>query len=492
MRRFSLLLFICLSCLFSPCLLSQSLPRLEAAIAALEADPAMRSAQWGISVLDARTGQVLASHHAEKNLVTASTMKALTTATVLSLLGPDFRYETTLAIRGEVREGELLGDLVITGSGDPSLGSHRFGQAYTLEGVTTSWVAAIRAAGIRRIRGRIIGDGRVFSSQLTPPKWPWEDMGNYYGAGASGLNLHENFYYLSLKAGSRAGLGTEVLGTEPAMPELGFVNELLTGSAGSGDQAYIFGSPYTATRYLRGTIPAGRSEFTIKGSVGDPEYFCARRLNEALQSQGVTVEGQPTTARLLLSAGQPMPPFSRIIHTHRSPSLAEIILQTNHQSINLYAEALLKQVAVVSGKAGSTEAGVEAVAQYWQRQGVPTRSWYLRDGSGLSPNNALSPYQLALVLVKMQQGPHAAAFDRSLPVAGKSGSLRRMLKGTAAEGRLRAKSGFISGVRGYAGYVETLDGRLLSFCMLANYFDCGAGEMRRKFERLMVGMAEGK
>lgn len=471
---------------------NSSLPQLTAAVAALDKDADLKSANWSICVMDANTGQVLLDHNIHRNLITASTMKAFTTASALSILGTDFRFNTLIQHDGSLDEnGTLNGNIIIKGDGDPTLGSWRFGETYELSHMMIAWSQAIKNAGIKKINGRVIADASVFSSQLTPGEWPWEDMGNYYGAGASGLNIHENQYRLDLKPGNTVGSSTEVIRTDPPM-SIAFVNELTTGRVGSGDNAYIFGSPYNNLRYIRGTIPAGVSVFSIKGSIPDPALYCAYLFTEELNKCSITVNESPTSVRVETIQGNSLPSTRKTIYTHSSPTLEEIVDETNMYSINLYAEALAKRIAVHKGKEGSARDGVEAMEDYWRAQGVATKGMYLRDGSGLSPNNALSTSQLTSILCKMRRSPQFTAFDESLPVAGRSGSLKSMLKGTVAEGKLRAKSGYISGVRSYAGYASANDGRLLAFTMIANYYDCSAGEMRRKFERLMVKIVEGK
>ncbi|GAB4421726.1 MAG: D-alanyl-D-alanine carboxypeptidase/D-alanyl-D-alanine-endopeptidase [Bacteroidia bacterium] len=472
-------------------LLAQALPALEAAVQALEQDAAMRPANWGMTVMDARTGQVLLAHNAYRNQATASVMKVVTTAAALGVLGADFRFATTLAYSGTLSDGVLQGDLYIRGTGDPSLGSARFGTTYDLSALMAAWVQGVKAAGIREVRGRVIGDDRFFSTQLTPGTWNWEDMGNYYGAGASGLNFLENLYRLDLKPGPQAGSATEVLRTDPAIADLQFVNELTTGKPGSGDNAYIYGAPYTGLRYLRGSIPAGSAVFSIKGSIPDPALLAAQRLHEELGQCGVPVQAGATSTRRLKQAGMPVAAALRDIHTWQSPPLRDLVRETNLESLNLYAEALARRVAVARGKtAPDAAAAAQVLDEYWRSQGIDTRGMCLCDGSGLSPGNMLSTHQLAAILVKARQTGYYEALYASLPVAGRSGSLSSMLKGTAAEGNLRAKSGYIQGVRSYAGYVQTRSGKELTFAVIANGYSGTPGEMRRRLETLMQRLAE--
>ena len=471
---------------------SGSMPSLDAAIKSLDADSDMRPANWSICVIDVNSGKMVSGINVHKNVVTASTMKSLTTATALAILGSDFRFKTLLQYDGKIAEGGILmGNVYIKGDGDPALGSTRFGEKYTSEAILAAWTKAIQAAGITAINGKVIGDASVFSSQMTPGEWPWEDMGNYYGAGASGLNFNENMYRLDLEPGKTVGSSTKVIRTDPPQ-EINFVNELTTGKVGSGDNAYIYGSPYNSIRHIRGTIPAGKSVFSIKGSIPDPSLYAAQWLTEELNKCGVMVSEKATTVRIEKQAGRAVSTSRKTILIHSSPTVADIVYHTNMRSVNLFAEALAYRLSVKAGKDGSAADAVEVMESYWKNQGVNTRGMRIKDGSGLSPNNSLSTYQLASILRKASLASYGDDFVESLPLAGKSGSLKSMLRGTTAEGRLRAKSGFISGVRGYAGIVDTANGKKLAFAMISNHYSCSAGAMRRKFETLMVRLAAGK
>ena len=490
MRILHLLLIVSLlSVFFKSWGQNARLPRLQAAVKSLDQDPAMKSANWGITVINPRTGEILLDHHGNKSLATASTMKVVSTASAMAALGPDYRFVTTLEYSGTISSsGTLQGNLYIRGSGDPTLGSERFGTSYELPAIMNAWIAALRAKGIRSITGDVIGDATCYGTQLTPPKWPWEDMGNYYGAGAGGLNVYENLYRLDLKPGAKQGDPTSVVGTDPPQASIRFLNEITTGRPGSGDNGYIYGSPYTYERYLRGTIPPGRPVFSIKGSIPDPALYTAQSVYNALKKAGISVRGRANTIRLGASVGR----NRKTIATHQSPPLKEIANETNQKSVNLFAEALALAAGTKMGSKASTASALDAIESYWKGKGVSTQGMYLRDGSGLSPNNVLSTKQLATLLSKVYQSSYFDSFDQTLPVAGRSGSLKRMMRGTAAEGRLRAKSGYISGVRSYAGYVQTASGELLAFAMIANYYSGSSTQMRQKFSTLMIRLAEGK
>lgn len=450
----------------------------------------MENASWGICIMDANTGEVIAQHDMNRALVTASTMKVITTATALGVLGEDFRYETNILYSGEIKDSVLNGNLYIQGSGDPSLGSDRFGADNHYNKVLEKWAKEVRKLGIKKIKGNIIGDGSAFSTKGVPENWGWADMGNYYGTGAYGLNINENKYSLFLKSGANVGDAVNVQKTIPAMEYVKFISELTSGADGSGDNAYIYGAPFTNIRYVRGTIPRNKSNFEIKGSVPDAEQFCADLFLEKLQKEKIEITGESTSMRMEKLLGNESYQEKTLIYKHLSPPLSKIIYWTNLESINLYAEALMMKIGEIKKGKASTEAGIEATKEYWEGRGISTKGMFIKDGSGLSPNNALSPYQMTNILRKITQSNFYNVFYQSLPIAGKSGTLESVCQNTAAEGNLHAKSGFIERVRCYAGYVKTRSGRNLCFAAMANQFNDSPSNMRKRWEKIFVKMAE--
>lgn len=467
-------------------LLGQSVSKFSTIIQGINQDPDMLSATWGFCVKEVQSGQVIASFQPNKSLVTASVMKAVTTATALPILGSTYRYTTDFGYDGSISSvGVLRGNIICKGSGDPTLGSGRFPNQPTAEALIKKWGDLIRQTGITRIQGDLIADISIFGSQSSPGNWSWEDMGNYYGAGSSGINFNENLYYLDFRSGPTPGSPTQVLRTRPPVEGMTFTNEVLAGPRGSGDNAYIYGAPYSYHRFIRGTIPPGRDVFTIKGSIPNPGFFIMERLMQYLKTCGIEVEGACRVSSEPYSYSHFTP-----LDRHNSPPLTDIIRETNFESINLYAETLIKTIAAQRGQKGHTKEGIKIVSSYWKNRGVHTKGMILRDGSGLSPNNVVTPLQICEILRLSYLSPEGKALYSSLPVVGQSGNIKSMLRGTPAQGKIRMKSGYISHVRGYAGFVESRSGKVLVFSMNANNFTCSAGRMRRLFERLMLAMAE--
>ncbi len=459
---------------------------LQKAIDALTNDSDLKHASLGICVIDVESGKVIAQNDKDKSLIPASSLKVVTTATALAKLGDDFRFKTELQYDGQIeKDGTLNGNLYIKGFGDPTLGSDRFDKAMPLEQLLSEFVNAIKKLGIKRINGKIVGDASFFSSSVNGRTWLWEDVGNYYASGAWGLNILENRYYLDFEQNTQLGGQPQIESTTPPIPNLLLINEVRSAEANSGDNAYIFGSPYSYTRFVRGTIPIGKGTFTIKGAIPDPPFFTAYLLMEALEKNGIPTSKIATSQMELDRNGKVKKP-RKTIHSHFSSTLKEIVIETNLESVNLYCESMLRYLATTV-KGNEPEDGLELIYEFWKQKGLDTEGFFMEDGSGLSPYNNVSAFHLAKIMQLIAQDKKLnASFYKSLPIAGQSGTLKYMLRGTAAENNLRAKSGGMKRVRSYTGYARSKSGKLLSFSIIANHFSCTSNEMRQKMEKIMV------
>lgn len=455
------------------------------------ADDYFLHASVGVSVVDAATGEELAGIGSEKSLIPASNLKLLTTASALKILGPDHRFTTRLAYDGYIdAQGVLSGNLYLIGSGDPTLGSPEMEGTPGLEAILERFRMAVQQAGIRQVTGRVITDERAFSSAVNGSHWQWLDMGNYYGCGTFGLNLHDNLYYLRFQQVGQLDAVPPVVTTQPKVPGLQFINEITSAERGSGDNAYIYGAPYTYTRHLRGTIPVGSGLFTIKGAIPDPPLFAAQQLRDALEGVGILCLRPPATMRSL-GTSAPALGNPKILYTHQSPPLRKIVDRTNMESVNLYAEALLRAIGSKVKGEGSAAAGIAAIHEYWEGRGLDLGGVQIYDGSGMSPRNVLPPaFFCALLSTMYRDQDIQSVFWESLPLAGRSGSLKNSLKGTAAEGKLRAKSGSLEQVRAYSGYVTNRAGKVLAFSVLLNNYEGSGGDARRKLLDIMARLAE--
>lgn len=408
---------------------------LEKAFNNLLADEQAKHAITSLCVLDANTGKVLFAKNEQIGLATASTLKTITAATAFSILGKDFQFQTTLAYTGNITpDGTLKGNLIISGSGDPTLGSPRYQNKENA--VLTQWVAAIKAAGIKKIEGAIIGDDRIFGTQTTPEGWVWQDIGNYYGAGTSGLAWRENQFDIYLKPGTSTADEVKIIKTVPETPYIQIVNELKTGSSGSGDRSYAFLPPYSNVAYLRGSWGMGISKTGISVALPDPAFDCAYRLQDTLKRLGISTNQQATTTRLMELNKQVIPAITQKISTISSPTLSEITYWFLKKSINLYGETLLKTIALKSGKTATTSKGVETEINYWAAKGIDKSALNIIDGSGLSPGDRVTTSAMASILFQIQKENWFSDFYKGLPEYN----------------GMKIKSGTINDVSAFAGY----------------------------------------
>ncbi len=437
--------------------------KLEKAYNIFQSDPQTKYAITSLCVLDANTGTPLFTSNEQIGVATASTLKIITAATALSILGKDFQYQTTLAYTGAIStDGILKGNLIIIGNGDPTLGSDRYQNKENV--VLTEWTEAIKKAGIKRIDGAIIGDDRAFGTQTTPEGWTWQDMGNYYGAGTSGLSWRENQFDIHLKPGTRQGDEAIMMKTVPEMPYLKIMNELKTGASGSGDNAYVFLPPYGNTAYLRGTWGMGIRKNSISAALPDPAYDCAYRLQDTLKLLGIVASVPATTTRMMALSSQPIPVISQKLSTITSPTLSEITYWFLKKSVNLYGETMLKSLSLKSGKTASTSDGVETVIKFWAAKGIDKNALNMIDGSGLSPANRVTTMAMANILFQVQKESWFSDYYKAFPDYN----------------GMKIKSGTINNVSAFAGYHTSTSGNKYIIVINVNNYS-GSGINKKLF-----------
>lgn len=449
--------------------------------------PYMRGASFSLVVKDVQEGRKVYSYDTDRLQSPASVLKTVATATALEILGEDYRYPTTLEYDGILENGTLEGNLYIKGSGDPSLGSSHFapGQNKFL----STWIAALQKAGIKHITGSVISDESIFDTEGVSIKWLREDMGNYYAPGSYGISIFDNMYKLSLQTGA-AGTRPVLKGTEPDIPFIRFKNYLKAAPV-SSDSAYIIGAPLDDVRYLYGVLPANREAYVLKGDIPDPALYLARYLTDQLQQKGIRVDGSPSCYRIEVEENRWKKGERKEIVTTYSPTLREIASVCNHVSHNLYADALVKTVGLQykprrNEMISSFGRGVQVVKEYWEKKGLDVFPLRMNDGSGLAPADKVSAGFMGELLVYMAtESAVSDAFIASLPQAGIEGSVRNFLKGSKLQGKARLKSGGITGVRSYAGYI-TKDGKTYAVAVFSNNYSCPMSRMTRALEKLLL------
>ncbi len=484
--------------LLSSAATAQSAPatphQVERAIHEVIEDDIFENAFWGVMVTNLKTGQPLFEHNAGKSFIPASNTKLFTTAAALEHLGADYRYRTALYADGPVVDGELHGNLIVRGSGDPVIGG-RFNNGDRTE-VFRAWADSLRAAGIDRITGDIIGDDDVFDDTPLGRGWSWDDEAYWYSAEISGLSFNDNavdFTMRSRQTGMPAQVSWEPFNTNYVQ----VINSTVTISPDSSlKEGYTRASGSNTIR-LSSRIPRGTSDLESL-TVSNPTLYFVHVLRESLLRSGIAVSGEPVDVD-----DMPIKPdyargrFRRIA-THLSPPLADIISVINKRSQNLYAEQLLKTLAAEFPAPetllplGSAERGIEAAMQTFARAGIDTSRIQLVDGSGLSRMNLVAPSMITRLLGYMWLHPDARireAFYESLPVAGVDGTLQYRISQGSLRGRVRAKTGTVSNASTLSGYVTTAGGTPLAFCLMCNHYTVKTREVREAQDALVAILA---
>jgi D-alanyl-D-alanine carboxypeptidase/D-alanyl-D-alanine-endopeptidase (penicillin-binding protein 4) len=428
-------------------------------------DSTLTNASVSLCVADAEKGDVLIEYNSGISLTPASVLKLITTAAAVELLGPDYTFKTRIGYTGTInkRWHKLKGNIIISGGGDPALGSKYFPDHY--KNFMADWIAGIKNLGIKRIRGKIITDDSYYDFLPVPGKWLWEDIGNYYGAGAYGLSVFDNTYEIHLKSLSDSSrpVINDIL---PQQYKSELSNFLI--SMGSSDEGYVYAAPYNTGGWIAGTIPVNNDDFVLKASITDPPMFFARTMNDKLKSAGIKISGSPATIRSEKNyKAERVVPVAEI----SSPQLSEIIEVLNHESVNLFAEHLIKELGKKFKNDGSTASGARVITEFLKASGIDTNGMFIEDGSGLSPLNAINTRELVRLLVFMRnKGKHFPEYFSSFPDAGKEGTLKNSFKDPIFNSRLKAKSGSMTRVRSYAGYFTTKSGKKMVFSIIINNY----------------------
>lgn len=424
----------------------------------------LKPASFGYLVLDVDSNKVLLSHNEQKVLPAASTQKLISTAIALHQLGPDHTFTTTIAYNGRIQDQVLKGDLLIFPNYNPCLNNARFNRS--LDEIVNVIDAFLKEKNIKKVAGGIEIIDPTYEKETLPRTWIWEDIGNYYGANPTGTILNENRVEITFNSG-QAGTPTRIVKTIPELPWMKLENRVLA-SAIKKDLAYAFSEPNGKTITFEGTIPANKTEFTIKASLPNPQKSLAYQLQEGVKAKGHLLTGKYQVRNVSKKTIQK-------IGTIRSNTVGEIIQSTNKHSVNILAENLLENAYRFSGS--QLEKYEWAKVYLKEKFQVNTVGMVLKDGSGLSRFNAISPEQLTQLLSKMKK---SEVFNTSLPKSGQSGTLQYFLHNTWLNGNLSAKSGSMQGVRSYAGYMKSKTGKNLAFAIIINNYDCSSSEIKKK------------
>lgn len=424
----------------------------------------LKRVSCGISVVSLKKNASVYNYRSNDLFRVASNMKLLTTAAALDYLGPDFEYETDIEANGIITDsGELKGDVIVKGSGDPNL-SGRFYHGNVLA-VPESWASAIRSKGISRITGDIIADDRIFDRIYTHPQWSKNQLSAWYSAPSSGLSFNDNCVDITLVSSKKPG-NAVILLINPDTSYFTIFNNCMC-TSNKKEHAYsMYREPETNRIFITGKFWINASPKREWVTVHNPALYLATVFKEVLEKYGILVGG---TARLIDETDVADAHMERITQT--TSTMRQTISVTNKRSQNFYAEQILKTLGAHINGEGSFESGIDVLHNFMNKLGFHSDEYQIEDGSGLSRDNRLSPYMITSLLTYMHKHPHGKVLYDSLPVSGKDGGLKNRLVSPQYKNRIHAKTGYIAKVSTLSGYINTPNGDVLAFSILMNNFN---------------------
>ncbi len=432
------------------------------------------SALWSLKISDV-DGKDFVDYNSKKLLVPASTVKIITSIYAFENLGFDYRFKTSVLYTGDIVDGRLKGDVYIKGYGDMTAGSENFSK--TMEDVFLMIKREFDKNNIKKIEGFLYADSSL-CDEYQVPSWEWQDVGNYYAARVTALSINDNLYKIYFKTGKNVGDKTEIIKIEPE-PEISFINEVVTGKKGSGDNAYIYSNPYSDKAIIRGTVPQTDDNiFVIKGAMHNPPGIFIREFAVYLKKNNISFKGYG-----IKSINENF----KILNEFYSPPLTEIIKNMNKKSFNFYAESILRYSGIKKNIIG-LKGNLNEMGSYLNNLGI--EYFNIVDGSGLSRNNLFSCDGFIKLLNTAYKRPYFSYFYDSLVYPGdpeakghiKNFGLKRNLN-------TKIKSGSLNRVRGYVGYLEN-KGKIYSFCFLINNYTTSGNFVDDFFEEVLYDFTQ--
>jgi D-alanyl-D-alanine carboxypeptidase/D-alanyl-D-alanine-endopeptidase (penicillin-binding protein 4) len=474
-----------------------SAPSLADVIDTTLAQDDFQGAIWGVVIRNLESGYTLYERNPHTLFTPASNTKLFTTAAVLEQLGPDYRYRTDVFAEGAIRDSVLNGNLIVRGSGDPSIGGHEQEDDPTM--VFRAWADSLRAAGITRITGNLIGDDNLFADERLGYGWSWDDTPYYYAAELGALAFNENTVDITIEPRS-IGMPGHVRWQPLNTDYVTVVNETKTIAARKEEDEEYERPLGQNTLYLRTKLPQGLTEEESL-TVSNPTRFFVHVLRQVLEQEGITVEGGPVDIDELDRLPDYTAPDVQAVASYTSVPLSNIVQELNRESNNLYAEQVLRTLGVVHPadsveddvEIGSAEMGVEAAMRTYVNAQIDTSRIQFADGSGLSRHNLVTPTAVLQLLSHMWNHPSDSvhnAFFASLPVGGQNGTLEYRFRGGArAQGRVRAKTGTLSSVSSLSGVVPATDGTPIAFSILCNHHITESDSVRAAQDAIVNALA---
>ena len=517
-----------------PTTAGRSPARLAHQIDVLLATPVAAQAHWGISVITL-DGRVLYEKNDAQLFAPASNAKLLTTSTALALLGPNATIETrVIAADWPDPRGVVRGDVTLMGAGDPSMSGRVYpyressvqqrenaGQPNQPLGALALLADQIQKRGVRLVEGNIVGDDTAFPWEPYGTGWAWDDLEWDYGAPVSALTVNDNIAELTVTPGAQAGDPVAVA-WNPDITGSYYTVENAARTSAAGSQASLGLDRPLGSRNIRvyGTLPMGDAPQHLELAIQDPAQYAAIAFRQMLTARGIMITGKAlahhrpsvdtaiyeqsvlrplalpsdagasapySTAPVQLST--PLPPGAVVLASRASVPLLEDITVTNKVSQNLHAETFLRLLGKHYGEDGSIEEGARVVRAFMQRAGMLPQDFFFYDGSGMSPEDRVTPRALTVLLRYAAAQPWGSEFRATLPVGGLDGTLAGRFTHGPLHGRVFAKTGTLNEVNALSGYVTAASGRTLVFSILVNGHMPGAKGIIKTMDGIVSAVA---
>src|SRR5438552_1152921 len=481
----------------------RTLAALQARIEEIVRQPALEPGIFAVKIVSLDTGDVIFEQSANKFVRPASNMKLYTVAAALDRLTPDYHFITSVYAKEKADKGTIKGDLIIYGRGDPSFAA-RFNNGDYFKGIN-DLAERIVAAGVKRVKGDLVGDESYFNGAPLGSGWEWEDLTWAYGAQVSALTVNDNAIDLTVKPDEKVGAPVVITSGPPAT-FMTIANRATTSARGSKSNLQIYRGLGANTLEIAGSVPLGDNGWTGSVAIPDSALAFVTMLKDSLMKRGVKIDGRVRTidghsgasivpnpsivsAPATNVSSRPMP-FE--IASLQSPAFNVIAANTLKPSQNLYTEIILRTIGKITStnpNQTNEDAGLIVVRDFLRQAAARESDLALNDGSGLSRNDMITANATVQLLTFMSKHKYFAQFRDALPIAGVDGTLRTRMRGTPAEGNLSAKTGSLSSVAALSGYVTTAAGEHLVFSMMLNNYPDASAVRRDSIDAIAVLLA---
>jgi len=489
-------------------------------IAGVLSAPDLARGFWGIEVVslssDKTTGQALYSQNADKLFTPASNTKLFTTAAALALIGPDYKFRTTVETTGTVdRYGRLDGDLVLVGHGDPNLSGRELPYDLKTERnddpiqALESLADTLVQKGVKFIDGDLVADDSYFAFERYGEGWSQDDLMWGDGAPVSALTINDNVLFVNILPADRPG-EKAFFSVKPFADYYRIDNRIITTPAGTGRKLSINREPGSTVLTLWGSMPLDDAGANEALAIEDPAEFAAGLFRQLLEKRGIVIYGHQRTHHTELASlstfsvtalapsrggsadllGPPKTDQPITLASYESKPLLQDVRVINKVSQNLHAEILLRLLGRERGNAGTIEGGLEVLRGFLTRAGISNDQYVFYDGSGLSRQNLVTPHAIVELLRYCSAQPWAADYKATFPVAGVDGSLTERLTSPRLHNRVMAKTGSLGGVKALSGYATTDSGQVVVFSILANNFNLPAKRVTDAIDELVQAIVE--